>query len=905
MGAGLVCLAVILVYSQALGGGFVYDDKLLVLKNLRLESLGAAMGAFFEPFWSFVPTATFSNSYWRPLTTLSLAIGKSVAGDNPLGFHILSVGLHILASLAAWRLASRLLRSPSLGLAAALLFALHPTHVESVAWISAINDPLHGLFALLALDAFFAWRERGSHGAPMGAGVWLALALLTKEQALTVIPIALAFDLARANLLGVEKTPQAPDDDPLMDWVRAYGPFLAALVLYYIGRVVTFGSILGGFDIVSAGFGLTPGRASQFRIEIMGGFLGHLFWPLNQEVFRQVRPQLPSGHLPWFQALGFTGLWLGATSWAVLSRKKLALGLLLSFPAAFLLVLVRYESAGAFPISDRYLYVPALFAAILVTWALTQRLSRPLALLALSLVTCGLGLRSHAYSSGFQDDESFFRAAIATSPDNTYVRWGMGNVLLERYHRLENKEDLDEAAFHYLMSLKLGTDYGEREPTFTADQSPAKKADALSLLINGTLPEDRRPDNTVMWSLDDRLQANIGQGWCHMFRAMDSKERDLSVAELIFQQTLLRWPDSLQAKLGLGTVLLEMGRAAKAEALLREVVAQSPAYAEAWHNLGLALMDQAQRDRSKLDEGRKCFEQALRFRPHHLSDQINAAKAAIDAQRFDIGKRHLEAAQADHPESTEPLRYLGMHSAARGDLSTALTYFDAVLDRQPNHAEVLLTRGKVLAGLNQPAKAAASLGRACELLPTSFEAYSSMAALMLATEGATEAAMPYLRRAYALGPPDAMRQALHETLKQVTGPQRQELYEYSQLDAARRDYVHALDWLDSALPLYESDASTPPRGLGIMYYERGTFLWALEREPEALEAYRTSLAHDPKPFPPYHDLAVIMSQQPGMGAEAARLAAMALERLESAAGMDQPGYRDAVRKVLEAIVGKN
>ncbi|HIF41590.1 MAG TPA: tetratricopeptide repeat protein [Planctomycetes bacterium] len=898
-GVALIALVVVLAYNQALGGGFVYDDKLLVLDNLRLSSLGTAFGAFFEPYWSFDPTATFTNSYWRPLTTITLALGRSMSGTDPLGYHILSLGLHLLASVVAWRLAARLLGSPLLGLGVALLFATHPTHVESVAWISAINDPLYGLFALLALDAFVEWRDKGSQGSPWRAGIWLLPALLSKEQALTLVPVALALDLSRqwlwAPLVGEKKK----SDDPAFDMLCAYGPFLLALLVYYVGRVLTFDSILAGFDIVSAGFGLSAGRASQFRIEIMGGFLEHLFLPLNQEVFRQVRPELPAGHMPWVKALGFTGLWLVATSWAALSRRKLELGLLLALPASFLLVLLSYESAGAFPISDRYLYVPALFAALLLAGACSHFLRERQAFGVLVFVAAGCGLRSHVYGANFADDETFFRAAIATSPDNTYVRWGMGNVLLERYQRLQSQEDLDEAAFHFLMSLKLGTDYGEREPVFTEDQTAATKADRLSLLINGTAPSQRQPDNTVMWSLDDRLQANIGQAWCHMFQALNSEDRDLSVAEIIFEQTLKRWPESIQAKLGLGTILLQQGRLSEAETKLREVVAASPGYAEAWHNLGLALADQ-----HNWVDARKCFEQALRFRPDHLPDLINAAKAAIDGGHFDVAQRHLDNARDIHPKSTEPLHFLGMLAAVRGDLPTALTFFDSVLRRQPDHAQAILQRGKVLASQGEAAEAAAALSRACELLPTSFDANYTMASLVLSSEGSAEAALPYLRRAYALGPPDNTRQVLHEALKELLGPDGAEFLGLSRLDSARRDFVHAIDWLDDALKLYEAASGTPAKGMGTMHYERGTYLWAMDRDDEAADAYRTSIAFDPEAFHSYHDLAVIMSRKPGMGAEAARLAAMALARLDSASGISDPGYRKTVRTVLSAITGE-
>ena len=81
--------------------------------------------------------------------------------------------------------------------------------------------------------------------------------------------------------------------------------------------------------------------------------------------------------------------------------------------------------------------------------------------------------------------------------------------------------------------------------------------------------------------------------------------------------------------------------------------------------------------------------------------------------------------------------------------------------------------------------------------------------------------------------------------------------------------------------------------MGTLHYERGTYLWAMDRDDEAADAYRASIAFAPDAFHSYHDLAVIMSRKPGMGAEAARLAVMALARLDSASSSSASGTRVA------------
>ena len=904
LAAGLAIVGT-LVYLPALTADFVYDDAVLVKGNRNVASLGAAWRAFFEPLWSFQnPTSGFENAFWRPLTVLVIALGRTLSGPDPWGHHALSLVLHLLASLAAWRLASRLLSSPGLGFAAALIFALHPVHVESVAWISAVNDPLYGLFALLALDAHLAWRGRGSRGAPVAAGAWLLLALLCKEQALAVIPIALVMDLAFGHL---RSRAGEADDDPFADLLRTYGPFLAAVALYYAGRVVAYGSLLAGFDQASARFGHGLARAWQFRVEISGRFLELLTVPFDQAIFRQVRPEIPAGHAPWLRAMAFALAWLVATVAAARARRRLALALLLAVPASFSVILIRYEGAGGFPISDRYLYVPVIFVAVLAATVLRRLLpSRAVgALLALAALVGGM--RTYRYAGRFHDDESFFRAAVAAEPDNSYARQGLGRVLMDKYHLTLDREALDEAAFQFLMSQKIGYVYGERGPKLGAQASFAERASELNRIITNTPPSTLQIDQTVMVSMHDRLQANLGLGWCTLFRALDPRtaERDFDWPKVIFEQVLKRATEDprlaamgaeVYAHTGLGTTLIHMDRLQEAEASLRKAVQLNPSYAEAWRNLGLCLTRQ-----ERWDEARAAYEQALRFRPDDLQLLLEIAGTAADGKRFEIAERRLDEAQGLYPDSVEPVFLRGMVAAKRGDFTTALARFDQVLARLPDHPEAHLNRGKVLAQSGEIEGAVQELGIACELLPESFDAHYQMARLLLATPGAERSALRYLTPAYRLSRPDPLRRVLHEQLARLVGGDREQLLTLALMSEARGDYVHALDWTERMLAVAQADPSASAEELAFLSYKRGTFLAGLKRHVQALEAHRECLAAVPDHLGANHDAAQILAIDLGRAAEALPYARAALKGLAASEGVD-PRIRAAMEESLRQII---
>lgn len=182
----LVVLVSILVYGNALQNGFVLDDGPVVLRNPIVHSLEGLWRAFTEPYW---PPPSQGGQF-RPLGTISLALDWAVGGGDQRWFHAMNVLWHALAGLMVWLLAARLL-APAAALIAALLFAVHPVHVEAVSNVVGRLEPMATVFVLGAL---LAHRKR-SWWAP----VLFALGLLAKESAITFIGLALAHDLLMAG----------------------------------------------------------------------------------------------------------------------------------------------------------------------------------------------------------------------------------------------------------------------------------------------------------------------------------------------------------------------------------------------------------------------------------------------------------------------------------------------------------------------------------------------------------------------------------------------------------------------------------------------------------------------------------------------------------------------------------
>ena len=285
--AGLVCvlIAVLGIWLRSLSGEFVSDDKLLILRNPQLAELsnwpsvvGRGMGSSLDAQQA-QPQGT-----WRPLAGTLLLFTNVLGHGSPLFFHWVAVLLHLAATAAAFALALELAGSLAVALLTALLFGLHPGHVESVAWISALSDPLFATFALLALRSWIRWRKAGSMGLAWQAGALLFLGLLAKELALAVVPLALAYDLASTRKTGRAR-----------DWA----PFASAGLLWYAGRALSFGELSAGFAHTATWFGVGPVRLAQLRIELFGGYAWLGLWPRDLQLLHPFRPTL-SGSDPAF-----------------------------------------------------------------------------------------------------------------------------------------------------------------------------------------------------------------------------------------------------------------------------------------------------------------------------------------------------------------------------------------------------------------------------------------------------------------------------------------------------------------------------------------------------------------------------------------------------------------------------
>jgi len=889
-------LVTVAAFSPSLWGEFVYDDVLLVGESPATRSIPAAFAHWLEPFWGFdAPDAASQRGLWRPMTSLALATGRALAGGDPFGFHLVSVTLHALAVLACFRLAARLLRR-SIGSTAraewaaasvALLFAVHPAQVESVAWISAVNDPAWGLLGLLALWRYDVEAERGAR--PLGAAALFMGALMCKETAVTLLPAFLLLDLVAGRRWDATRA------------ILAAAP----LVLWYGARVLVFGGLDAGLLREHGDFGMTAGRAAGFALEVGGGFVQGAFWPADPRVFRAVHPVLPEGS----SAVLVGAAWLAAAlvGAGVLWRRghrtgALGIALLLVTVAPLVASPAR---AGLFPLSDRYLYV-GVFGAALAVVAVLARLRSPLPLAAAGLaLPAALGATTWSHQARFQDEIAFRVAGAEDAPRTPYVLWGAGRAFLEEYQRTLDIEDLQQAYLYFLRSLKEGTVYGDG--SFVDDLAlPApERAGRLEHLILNTPASERRPDPTVMWTPDDRLQATLGQITVNTFIEEIERGADYQYPLTVAVEARRLWPDEPRLELTIAQLHERRGEIGPAKEAIGKVIRRQPGNAEALRILARVLVREGD-----LDGARMTLSKAVDLEGADDSLRLELAGVALASKRYDLAERELDVVLARTNRTNVRALVLRAALDTRRELPVdAMRWLDRALELDPENGAAQKERGLAAIKLGDVDGALDALARACEQLPEDFECHYTFAALMLQQQPAADAppstaaaweqaVVDAMVRAYVLSPRTGEEQLL---LQQQIEP-----FMRGEPDAAfnlamtlhrqGRD-VLALFWLQRVVEWRERwEPSKRAGNLVKAFTTSGTLYLAAGRPEEALEAFRSAVLTDPGDFRARFELGDLLFTR-GDRAGAEPHLRRALELFDEA-GI-APEMREAVRGTIE------
>ncbi len=496
-----------LVYLQASQFGFLsFDDTPYILDNESIRHWASLPAFFATDLWQ---QSSPGAIYYRPLFLSWTLLSYKLFGLHGGLWHLSSVAVYLAGVLLGWGLAKKLSGNDFVAAAAALLFALHPAHVESVSWLSAVVEPLLSVFFFAGFLAYFKWRESARREWLFACAILVTLALFTKETGAALPVLILAYEVL---------FPREPNEpSPRKPWVPLAVSMVAAILAYAAARAIAMPALVKAqehrtwLDVVRMG----P--------MLILTYLKQAVWPVHLAAWYDVRLIEKVSWSNFFLPLLAVIVLAAFTVWALFRKRTLGFFLLWWWVAigpaiAGVLSLPEFDLAH-----DRYGYLASYGLCLLMASALAwipagshELFGYPMPrVLALTAVTVALALLSTNQVATWKNDRVLYTHAVEVSPTalrphallgNEYLKHGNFTRALELYREtrdlapgnwqanyayaiaLYKTRHLDEAAEALHRTLQLDPRANAVYPLLAEIRLSQGRADEALAILQSGLP---------------------------------------------------------------------------------------------------------------------------------------------------------------------------------------------------------------------------------------------------------------------------------------------------------------------------------------------------------------------------------------------------------------------------------
>jgi len=650
---GVICLilviAIIAVYWQVGNHEFVdFDDNEYVTKNRHVQA-GLTSDSI---TWAFTSTHAAN---WHPLTWLSHMLDCQIYGLNPGGHHLTNVLLHILNTILLFLIFRRMTGALWKSAFVAALFALHPLHVESVAWVAERKDVLSTFFWMLTMGSYVWYVERRGMRRYLLVLLFFALGLMAKPMLVTLPFVLLLLDywpLGRFHIRYVDDV-QHTEDVSTKDTRRKKGkPRYAAenalqadnnttsnyrwslvlpllrekipfLILAAVSSIVTFYVQQGGGAVGSL-------YAFPFIIRISNALASYISY-----IEKMLWPQ----HLALLYPHVLEGWKIAGAFLILIFISYVAVRVMKRFPYIIvgwfwylgtLVPVIGLVQVGSQSMADRYTYVPLIGIFIIIAWGASDILTRwqyRRAFLAISAgcILSVLTIVTWMQLQYWQNSISLFEHTINVTTDNFTMHCCMGTALAEQ-------GKIDEAVVHYTEALKIKPDYAE----------------------------------------------------AHYGRGVVLQEQD-KIDEAIshYTEALKIKPDYADVHYNLGIALVRQGRVDEAISHYSEAMRINPGDDDARSRLQMI-----QTILKETDKDIKRLKKLLEINPGDPELHYILGNQYYKRRDFDKSINQYQKALSIHPDAVPVLNNLAMVYMAKRDYEKAVSVFGRIADLQPDNASV-------------------------------------------------------------------------------------------------------------------------------------------------------------------------------------------------------------------------
>ena len=696
----LLASATALVYGQVADFDFTnFDDGPIIYENLNVRGGLTLHGVL----WAL---STSYFDFWHPLTWWSHMLDCTLFGLDPGSHHLVSLGFHVANTLLLFRVLRQMTWAVWRSALVAALFALHPLHVESVAWLSERKDVLSTFFFLLTLGAyaqFVSCARRQVSGERQPSNIEhrtsnaereesrityhasryyllclfsFALGLMSKPMLVTLPFVLLLLDywpLGRMSEFGVRSSelknaPQFPILRQLL-WEKI--PFFA---LAAVSCAVTYLGMQGGQHLGSAE--LTPWGLRLANVPVSyARYLGKLVWPVDLAALYPM-----PAHWGFWQVGGSVVLLLLITLF-VAGRARSAPWLLTGWLMFLgtLVPVIGLVPNGFQSIADRYTYIPSIGLFVAGVWAVAEFSVRwkfrafllPGAAV-LALLVCGS--LTWLQAGYWRNSLTLWTHCVAATRDNIMARISLGNALLQA-------GQINEAMEQYREVLRL-------DP----NQAHANLDLGVALAMTGQLQEAtncfaRALRNRPDWS---GTHLNLGRALFEL--------GDFSGALTHYAEAVRLDSNAVVAFTSLAGDLSARGKSDEAMRYYLEALRFNPVDAEAHYHLGLEWLQ-----RGRIDEAIGQFQEVIRLKPDYADAHNNLGIAlGRKDQTGEAISQYREAIRLK-PDYAEAHNNLGTALGRIGETAEAISQFQEAIRLKPDYAEAHNNLARALEMKNAPA----------------------------------------------------------------------------------------------------------------------------------------------------------------------------------------------------------
>jgi tetratricopeptide (TPR) repeat protein len=666
---GLLTVATVAVYARAVGYGYVNLDDInyvyenpKVLNGLTLEGLR----------WAF-STGFIAN--WHPLTWLSLMLDTSIFGESAGARHAVNIALHTLNACLLYtffRIATQRIALPFF---VAAVFALHPWHVESVAWISGRKDVLSGFFFMLTLLAYLRFVRSRTWKSWGWVTALFALGLMAKPILVTLPFVLLLLDLWPLKRLEMQFGVFRPW------WLRIYEKgFWFAMAAASCG-VTWWMQRLGGATDSVGGYSIT--NRVMNMCAAYGAYILKTIVPVHLSAFYP-HPVAT----PWITGIAALILLGGVMSLVHTARRNAPWAYIGWFWFLGVLVpVIGLVQVGAQAYADRYMYLPLIGLSLPGALACSiNKKARTIGLLCLAFWTPFTWVQVGRW----QDNETLFRHAIAVTRDNDLAHYNLGTHYLGLKRFPEAQREFAEAVrirpAYAEARANLGVALIEQGQYEKAVEEFRKGLDrnpnhanthanlGVALLRTGRAAEasEHFEQAASLGASDPLIMMNLGE-------ALVRARRNEAAADVL-QKVLIANPGLAQANYPLGKAFFGLNRLDDAIAAFNACIAARPGHVAAQVDLGVALGR-----KGDLDKAEKAFQAALTLSPGMADAEFNLGNIAFMRNQFDVARAHYQAAAEARPKDAEARCALALAFERLGQPDNAAEEYRRVLEINPNH----------------------------------------------------------------------------------------------------------------------------------------------------------------------------------------------------------------------------